>query len=342
MSQHLNLNSLTPGQTLEELYLLSKKELLTTKNGGLYGSLRLSDATAEVDAKLWERASEMLEGIEAGQVVKVWGRVQSYQGQNQVVISQIVASPNSNLADFMVQGPKSATQLWPEFEAQLKKIANPHLKRLLGAIFSPNFRARFGSAPAAKAAHHAYVGGLLEHTVSVGQLALLIAGHYPHLDRDVLLSGALLHDIGKVEELTLGPPLDYTDIGRLEGHIVLGLRMLDIALTAQKDFPQALANSLRHMLVSHHGQEEFGSPQKPKTPEAFALHVIDDLDAKTQMLQNVLASANPKAIWSGYHYLLERQIFLLDPEGKSRNSSMPDEEKDLDANELSLFRQLES
>lgn len=340
MNKRQDLSGLQTGQNVEELYLLSKKELLTTKAGNLYGSLRLSDSSAQLDAKLWDRAEELLQGVEAGQVVKVWGKVQAYQGQPQLIISQLALSPESNPADFMVQGPKSSRQLWSEFDSLLKKVGNSHLKRLLGEVFSPLFRPRFGQAPAAKAAHHAYVGGLLEHTVSVAQLSLHLSGHYPHLERDLLLTGALLHDIGKVEELTLGPPLDYTDIGRLEGHIILGLRHLDAVLARQNTFPQALAEALRHMLVSHHGQEAFGSPQKPKTPEAMILHALDDLDAKTQMVQMILQAAQPGKNWSYFHPLLERQIYLKDMAGHL-GAEAEEEKSRLNQAELSLFRQVE-
>jgi 3'-5' exoribonuclease len=325
---------------VEEHYLLIKKELLTTKSGNRYGALRFGDSTAQVEAKLWDQAEELLSGVEEGQVVKIWGRVQTYQGQPQLIVAQLVPSPESNPADFMEQGPKSSRQLWSEFDNLLKKVTNSHIKRLLGEIFSPPFRTRFGLAPAAKAAHHAYVGGLLEHTVSVGQLCLHVSGHYSHLDRDLLLAGALLHDIGKADELTLGPPLDYTDIGRLEGHIVLGLRHLDMVLARQNAFPDALAGALRHMLVSHHGQEAFGSPQKPKTPEAMTLHMLDDLDAKTQMVQGIFKAAQPGKNWSFFHPLLERQIYL---KGLAAQLPEPGEEDKsrLNQAELSLFRQLE-
>jgi 3'-5' exoribonuclease len=324
---------------VEERYLLVKKELLTTKAGNLYGALRLSDASAQLEAKLWDRAEELLQGVEEGQVVKVWGKVQTYQGRPQMIISRLALSAESNPADFMLQGSKSSRQLWSEFDNLLKKVTDPHLQHLLREVFSPVFRPRFASAPAAKAAHHAYVGGLLEHTVSVGQLSLHLSGHYPHLNRDLLLAGALLHDIGKVEELTLGPPLDYTDIGRLEGHIILGLRQLDAALARQSAFPEALAGALRHMLVSHHGHEAFGSPQKPKTPEAMVLHALDDLDAKTQMVQTILQTAQLGKSWSYFHPLLERQIYLKDM-AAGLSSEAEEEKPRLNQAELSLFRQL--
>ena len=315
MSERQNINCLNAGQMIEEEYLLSRKQILTSRTGNTYGALRLGDATGEIDAKLWDRAEELLNPLQTGQIVKILAKVQAYQGQNQLVINHITASGNADTSQFLQHGPKTAAQMWPEFDIVLKKIGNSYLKKLLTSIFTPPFRQRFGLAPAAKFAHHAYVGGLLEHTVSVAQLAVAIADHYGHLDRDLLLTGAILHDIGKVEEFSIGPPIEYTDIGRLEGHIVIGLRQLDRLIDQQVTFPEALAAALRHMIISHHGQELFGSPQKPKIPEAMILHVLDDLDAKTQMVQQILDKGATEGNWSNYHGLLERHIFLLNSQG---------------------------
>jgi 3'-5' exoribonuclease len=233
--------------------------------------------------------------------------------------------------------------MWPEFDQLVKKISDPFIKTLLIQIFSPAFRKSFALAPAAKIAHHAYVGGLLEHTLSVGQLAWFAASHYPHLDKDLLLAGALLHDIGKVEEFSLGPPIEYTDQGRLQGHILLGLRRLNQILDQQVNFPGAVADALRHLLISHHGQEAFGSPQKPKIPEGLVLHILDDLDAKTQMVQQILTAAKGGDNWSAYNPLLERYIYLLNTKGQTRAAYGPERENrsaDEDNSALPLFKQL--
>lgn len=339
MSGRQDLKNLQPGQMVEEEYLLSNKQILISKTGNAYGALRLSDASGEREAKLWDNAQDLLTPLQVGQVVKVWAKVQAFQGQNQLVISRITLSPDADPTVFLPQGPRPSAQMWPEFDALLKKIANIHLKRLLGAIFTPAFRQRFGVAPAAKMAHHAYVGGLLEHTLNVAQLAATVAAHYPHLDRDLLLTGAFLHDIGKVEEFSLGPPIEYTDIGRLEGHIIIGLRQVDAAIDQQAKFPRDLALVLRHMIISHHGQEAFGSPQKPKIPEAMVLHTLDDMDAKTQMVQQILANARPDAHWSNYSNLLERHIYLLNSQGLPHKAYMKEGEEKTSPNapELSLF-----
>jgi 3'-5' exoribonuclease len=237
--------------------------------------------------------------------------VQAYNGQLQLVLSSLAAEPGADAALFLPKSPCDPGELWEGLAAAKQGVANNHLQRLLRALFGDQeFRRAFERAPAAKAAHHAYVHGLLEHTVSVAGLARLIAGHYPHLDADLLITGALLHDIGKVEELTLGPPLDYTDAGRLEGHLVLGARMLEARVAKLKGFPPAVAAHLRHMILSHHGTEEFGSPIKPKTPEALALHALDDLDAKTAMVRQIVTADGPgEARWSNFHRLLERHVY---------------------------------
>ncbi|MFH1035080.1 MAG: HD domain-containing protein [Pseudomonadota bacterium] len=309
--QRQDLAALQEGQAVDEVYLLAKKQVFATKSGKPYGSLRLMDSSGEVEAKLWEQAEELLAPLAVGQPVRVAGRAQLYNGQTQLVLTSLASEPQARAADFLPKSPRDPGQMWGELGQLKQSVNNPHLKKLLRAFFDDaDFRQAFDLAPAAKGAHHAYVHGLLEHTVSVGRLAVLLAGHYPHLDRDLLLVGALLHDVGKVRELTLGPPLEYTDDGRLEGHVVLGVRMLDARLAKIKGFPARLASVLRHMIISHHGQEEFGSPQKPKLAEAFALHLIDDLDAKTAMIKAVVeGQADGPGHWSAFHRLLERHIY---------------------------------
>ncbi|MBI5523855.1 MAG: HD domain-containing protein [Desulfarculus sp.] len=310
-----DLAGLKEGQAVDEVYLLAKKQIFATKGGKPYGALRLMDPTGEAEAKLWDQAEELLTPLAVGQPVRAQGKVQLYNGQTQLVLSGLKAAPQARAADFLPKSPRDAGQMWAELGQIKQSVQSAHLKKLLRAFFDdPEFRQAFELAPAAKGAHHAYVHGLLEHTVSLAGLASLTAEHYPHLDRDLLIVGALLHDVGKVQELTLGPPLEYTDLGRLEGHVVLGVRMLDARLARLKNFPARLASVLRHMIVSHHGQEQFGSPQKPKLAEAVVLHQLDDLDAKTAMVKAVIeAEAAGEGHWSAFHRLLERHIYTGPP-----------------------------
>lgn len=305
------LNQLNEGQQAELVCLLAKKQIAQTKSGKPYGSLKLADCSGEVEAKLWDQAEELLDGLEPGAAVKISGRVDSFNGRRQIVLRSIEPAPEADPTQFLPKSPIKASELWGRLTELTLAVKNKRLRRLLKGFFeNEEFHAEFGKAPAAKGAHHAYVHGLLEHTVSVGELALKMAEHYKHLNRDILLSGALLHDIGKTLEFTLGPPIDYTDVGRLEGHVVLGVRMLDKRLASLRGFPEELASHLRHLIISHHGLYEFGSPKKPKTPEAMVLHMLDDMDAKTAMIQEVIASqGGGEAHWSSFNRLLERFIY---------------------------------
>ncbi len=309
--QDQGLGALREGQQAELVCLLADKRLLQTKAGKPFGSLVLSDGQGRMEAKLWERAPELLEPLAVGTPVRVQGRVQSYNGQLQMVLSLLEPAPGVDPARFLPRSPHAVADLWARFQRLVRAVGSRRLRRVLELFFEdPDFHRRFELAPAAKGAHHAYLHGLLEHTVSVGGLALKAAEHYRHLGRDLLVTGALLHDVGKVREFSLGPPIDYTDAGRLEGHLVLGVRMLDRRLARTRNFPPELARHLRHLILSHHGSLEFGSPRRPKTAEAMVLHLIDDLDAKTAMIQQAAREQpDPEARWSGYHRLLERYLY---------------------------------
>lgn len=292
--------------------LLAKSQILSTKAGKPYGSLTFSDADGEVAARLWDRAEELLEPLSVGQAVRVSGRVDSYGGRMQIIVNDLKPEPKADTSQFMQKSPVDPDELGQRLDKLLRSVKDRRLKRLLKAFFNDKqFRHDFDRAPAAKGAHHAYVHGLLEHTVCVGELALDLAGRYTELSRDLLITGALLHDIGKVKEFTLGPPIDYTDQGRLIGHLVIGVQDLDARLAKMRSFPPELADQIRHLILSHHGQYEFGSPKKPKTPEALALHFVDDVDAKMAMLRQVASqSQNGDSNWSAYNRLLERFLYV--------------------------------
>ena len=305
--------SLENGASLEGLYLLSKKSLPVTKAGKPFGALTLSDRSGNIDAKLWDNAEELLSGIEPGAVVRVSARVDSYQGRLQLVLNSIAAEPGADSSEFLQASPVPPEELQAGLLQARTRVKDKHLKKLLKKVFQDDeeFAEAFLRAPAAKGAHHAYVGGLVEHTVSVAESAWLMAGRYRELSADLLLTGALLHDIGKVDELTLGPPLGYTDAGRLEGHILLGLRRLEKALAAFKTFPPELAEHLRHLVASHHGEYAFGSPKRPKTAEALALHFLDDFDAKMAMYRDILALGSADGSnFSPFNRLLERFLYV--------------------------------
>ena len=306
------ISGLQPGSDLAGSYLLLRCSLGTTKTGKPFGILRLGDRTGEVEGKLWDRAEELLAPLQPGMVVALQGRVDSYQGRTQVVLNHLSQDPDCAPADFLPASPVPLAELQAGMAEALGWVSQPDIKQLLEAIFvtDAEFAAAFERAPAAKGAHHAYVHGLLEHTVACARAARALAGLYPgEIEAQVLIAGALLHDIGKVSELTIGPPIDYTDQGRMEGHLALGLRMLEVKMAGIKDFPPNLAEHLRHMILSHHGAYEFGSPRKPKTAEALALNFVDDLDAKMNMAAKARRQAGT-GHWSEYHRLLERFLYV--------------------------------
>lgn len=323
MAKGLLLSELAPGMEVAGVYLLWFKDLGVTKNGKAFGKLSLADQGGRIEARLWDNAEELLTPLKAGQAVAVRGRVDSFRGQTQVILNDIQAAPDDP-AGFLPASPIPVEDLWERLGSVLHQVHDRNLKRLLETFFADQeFRTVFGNAPAAKAAHHAYVAGLLEHTSSLGVMASHAAAHYTHLDADLLITGALLHDIGKTQELTLGPPIDYTTAGRLMGHLVLGLNMLDERLAGLPGFPVSLADQVRHLIASHHGIEEFGSPVRPKTPEAMVLHLLDDLDAKTAMISEALAARPEDEDWTNYHRLLERHLYTPGGGDADQSSTPP-------------------
>ena len=307
------LDSLNEGQSVAGVFMLARKQIAQTRAGKPFGALALSDASGEMDAKLWDRAEVLLEGLEPGCPVRVSGRVEVYNGKRQMVLETIEADLSADPLDFIPQSPVPFDELTAGFKKAQSWVGHKHLKKLLKAFFVEDkaFAKLFCDAPAAKGAHHAYRHGLLEHTVSVAKLARSVAGNYPELEPDLLIAGALLHDIGKAYELTLGPPLGYTDRGRLLGHVIIGVELLDEKLSHIKGFPEELADELRHLILSHHGEYAFGSPKRPKTPAALALHFLDDMDAKLTIYREVMnAEAGQNGNWSNFNRLLERFLYL--------------------------------
>ncbi|MCB2188843.1 MAG: HD domain-containing protein [Deltaproteobacteria bacterium] len=306
------LDTLTPGEPVGGAYLLLRAALAQSKAGKAYGTLTLGDPTGQLEAKVWDDAERLLAPLAPGQVVEVAGRTDAYQGRRQLVLTQVALHEGGlSPAAFLPASPIPLEELWGVFNAARKQVKNKHLKALLKAVFDePDTRAAFEAAPGAKMAHHAYVHGLLEHTGAVATLALAMARSYPAVDRELLAAGALLHDLGKAYELTLGPPLDYTDEGRLEGHLALGLRLVEEKMGDLKGFPPAVALHLRHLILAHHGDYAMGSPRRPKTPEALLLHMADDTDAKMTMFREAAQSAQGDGHFSPYHRLLERVIYL--------------------------------
>ena len=306
--EHLWVKEIQRDQRVSGLYLVRVKRLGATKKGDPYLSLTLVDRTGEIEARVWDRVQELSPLFREGDVVGVEGYAGLYQDQVQLTLSDL--RPSGEPGDphlFLESCPRDVAEMMAALRQILKGIQNPHLRALVDRFLSDHaFLSLFKLAPAAKNFHHSYLGGLLEHTLSVCDLVGPVTAHYPQLNRDLLLAGAFLHDIGKVRELTFERQIDYTDEGRLLGHIVLGLGMVEEKLAGLKGFPQETALHLKHLISSHHGEYAFGSPRRPKFLEAFALHLVDDLDAKINGIGRFMERDRQEGNWTEFNRLFER------------------------------------
>jgi 3'-5' exoribonuclease len=273
-------------RTFDSFFLVLAKQQRTTKANKPYLNLILGDRTGQIEGRVWELADPRIaRDFDRGEIVKVRGSVSRFDDRCQVKVEQLrKAMPGeSDLKDMLPCTTFDIDELWKKLEAAVDGITDPDLKRLLNTLLADTeLKKAYREAPAARGLHHAWLGGLLEHVVSLLGLADRVAAHYPLLDRDLLLTGVILHDIGKVHELTWETGFDYTTEGVLLGHIQIGVNLVEKAIAAMPDFPGRLRTLVVHMILSHHGKLEFGSPKLPMIPEALALNFIDDFDAKMQ------------------------------------------------------------
>jgi 3'-5' exoribonuclease len=294
-------------------FLVKTKTLGKTRSGNPFLRIRLSDNTGETEGRIWEQALEFDQAFSVNDVVRVRARVERYQDKLQLNISDIERLDPEEVdpALFLPKGPHDVDELWQQFQGLVKQVKNQHLQQLLQSFLADRtFVEQMKQAPAAKSMHHAYLGGLLEHTVSVARLLGRICDHYPQLDRDLLIAAAILHDIGKLEEFSYQLHLDYTDAGRLLGHVVLGVQRVQEKIDKLEGFPPTLSLTLQHLMVSHHGEYEFGAPKRPKTLEAFALHYADDLDAKMNHLTRLLDTERESpSHWTPFQQVYDRFVF---------------------------------
>ena len=294
-------------------FLVSRKETGVSKTGKAYLNLKLMDSTGEIDARVWDDAEEVAKGFNKNDVVSIKGFGVAYQGGIQLNVSAVkaLAEGSYSLRDFLPSSERSHASLEAELDSILSSMKDPNLKALMEAIFADKeIREKFLIAPAAKAMHHSYLGGLAEHVFSICALADKVSSHYgASVNRDLLVSGAMLHDIGKVYELTYERAFDYSDEGRLIGHITIGVELIDRKIASLADFPRELGVLLKHMVLSHHGQLEFGSPKRPKTIEAIILSYLDDLDAKVNTVRALLSGKPDGSNWTPYQRLFERYIY---------------------------------
>lgn len=294
-----------------EIYLCKSKQILSGKNGKNYASLVLQDKTGTIDAKIWDFSNE-IEQYEAMDFVHIDARVTSYQDALQLNISKIYKGREGEYypEDYFPVTGKDVEVMYREIKDFVASIKDTNLKSLAEDFFVNNdeFIKSFKKHSAAKAVHHSFMGGLLEHTLSVVKMCDFFARSYPLINRDILITAALFHDIGKLQELSAFPENDYTNEGQLLGHIYIGATSLSNHIKKKDKFPVKLANELIHCILAHHGELEYGSPKKPATIEALALHFADNTDAKLQTMTEILASGDSKLEWLGYQRLFETNI----------------------------------
>ncbi|NLK28330.1 MAG: HD domain-containing protein [Clostridiales bacterium] len=294
-----------------EIYLCKHKQLLTGKSGKSYISMILQDKTGTVDAKVWDLNSEIGQ-YEAMDFVHIDARVTTYQDQLQLNVSRIYKAQEGEYypEDYFPMTSKDIEEMYQELKGFIASIKELNLKSLLEHFFLHNkdFIKQFKSHSAAKSVHHGFVGGLLEHTLSVTKLCQFFADHHPIINRDLLISAALFHDIGKMQELSSFPGNDYTNDGQLLGHIFIGANEVSHVIRQMNKFPESLEKELIHCILAHHGELEYGSPKKPATVEALALHLADNADAKLQTMTEILNTGDPKTEWMGYQRLFESNI----------------------------------
>ncbi|MEQ8790796.1 MAG: OB-fold nucleic acid binding domain-containing protein [Pirellulaceae bacterium] len=312
------INQLGERENVDEIYLVSEKQLRANRAGNLYLQVRLSDRTGSLTAMLWNANEQLSKTFENGNFVRVQGTTQFYNGTLQMIAQRIEAADASTIdeADFITLGEVQIDRMAQRLSEMLRGVSNVHLRNLAECfLVDEAFMDKFTRAPAGVKNHHAYQGGLLEHVVGLMELVQSVAPHYPDLDGEQLLFGAFLHDMGKIDELTYERDLGYSDEGQLIGHLVLAVGMLEAKIReAEKlsgeTFPSDLALRLKHMIVSHHGEYAFGSPKLPMTLEAIALAFLDNLDAKLHSIGHLMREdANAESRWTPYQPSLERKFF---------------------------------
>lgn len=314
------INSIKTGDAVDDIFVLAEKNLAQKKDGNNFLNISLSDKTGVIKGVVWDNVDQISEKISAGDFARVRGNVTEYRGSLQLVIKNIEACSADSIdpSDFLPESRLNRDDMFERLLKLTETIETLYLKNLLEAFWNDDeFVGKFKRAPAAKKMHHAYIGGLIEHTLSMTLLADKIATHYKGIDRDLLIASAILHDIGKIREFDYKVKIDYSDEGRLLNHIVIGVQMIEEKLRNIKNFPDEQALLIKHMIVSHHGTRNFGSPEPPKTIEAVLLNYIDEIDSKVNGIREFIAKEDPNETWTSFHRLLERYFYM----GKNKEDS---------------------
>lgn len=303
------IETLREGERISEIYLCKQKQSALTKAGKSYENVTLQDKTGTLDAKIWDPGSVGIEEFAALDYIAVTGDVTCFQGNLQLSIKRVrkCRMGEYDPQDYLPVSTSDRDKMLQKLTDFIETVKNPYLNQLLHSFFDDEvFVKRFCFHSAAKSVHHGFVGGLLEHTLGVTRNCDYFAGNYPILNRDLLVTAAIFHDIGKITELSEFPANDYTDEGQLLGHIVIGTEMITEKIRTIPDFPVRLANELKHCILAHHGELEFGSPKKPALVEALALSFADNVDAKMQSLKEMFSNVPENNLeWQGYNRLFE-------------------------------------
>lgn len=305
------IGELREGENVNDIYFCKVKQILKTKAGKSYYSMTLQDKTGTIDAKVWD-LSNAIEHFDAMDYIAVVGQITSFQGNLQLNISRIRRASDGeyNVDDYMPMTKKNREEMYKEVVALVDSVKEEHLNKLLKMFFveDKDWVKKFVNHSAAKSVHHGFIGGLLEHTLGVAKMCDYMASNYPIINRDLLITAALFHDIGKLDELASFPINDYTDEGNFLGHIYMGAEAIGKKVKEIPGFPKALELELKHCILAHHGELEFGSPKKPAIVEAMALNFADNADAKLETFTEILSSSNESETWLGFNRFFESNI----------------------------------
>lgn len=306
------VKDLQPGTDIEQSFVVRSKDVRQRRGGGPYLAATVGDRTGEVAALVWENVEQLGKVLTVGRVVDVRGQVQRYNNRLQIVIRKAEAVPADRVDDSLYVRSSSVDVdvLWQRLTTLIEGVDNEHLRQLLfRAVSDPEVAGRLKVAPAARAMHHAFRSGLLEHTVSMTAMGRELAHHYS-LNADLVVAGCVLHDLGKIWELEVSPSIEYTDDGRLLGHLTMEVLYVDRLIGELNEFPEEIRRQLLHILLAHHGEYEYGSPRRPKTPEALLVHMMDLLDSRMAgMLEAINADADADNAWSPYSRILDRFVY---------------------------------
>jgi 3'-5' exoribonuclease len=293
-------------------FVVVSKQVKPKKTGEPYLALTLGDRTGQIEAKMWDNVEDSIDAFEQDDFLKIKGLVNKYKNRFQITIHKLrrMADSEVDFSDYLPKTSKDIGELWQTLAGVVASFQDPNLKALLEAFMAdPVIAEAYRNAPAAKTLHHAYIGGLLDHVVSLCRSCDLMCQNYPQINRDLLLTGAFLHDIGKIHELTYHRSFTYTTRGQLLGHMIIELEMLQAKLAMLPSFPEPLKTLVEHLIISHHGQYDFGSPKLPMFPEALMLHYLDDLDSKMESMRaHFERDANSEGSWTGYNSSLSRPL----------------------------------